>query len=121
LHLGVTGEGLCFLNAAVNDCDHAQGIGGAGRRVSTLEEVGHELLNALRAGRLRERRIACLRHPHSEEGDQSDDHRQDYRGGRHRSSVAADELGGPVAQCVWSRFQGLTFEVMVNIPHQRFH
>ena len=58
LHFGIIVEVLCFLYASVNDGNHTQRVGGAGRRVSAFEEVGHELLNALCACRFSERNIA---------------------------------------------------------------
>src|SRR6266481_5396317 len=108
-------ESLCFLYSAVDDSDHAQGVGGPGRRISALKKVGRELLYALCACRFSERGIACVSQPHSEEGDQSDDDGKDHGGCRNRASIPPDKLAYPILPCVGPRLQRLTVQVMVNV------
>jgi hypothetical protein len=89
--------------------------------MSSFEEIEHELLNALGAGRFRYGGIASLGQARRKEGDQSYDHGEDYGGGGNGASMAADKLPDAVLQRVGAGLQGLTVQVMVNVTDQGFN
>src|SRR5690349_12614397 len=47
LFLWIAVESLCLLNAAIEQCGHSQIIRGTGSRIPALEQVHHEVLDAL--------------------------------------------------------------------------
>jgi hypothetical protein len=109
------------LNAAVKNRHDPQGIRRPGRFVTAFEQIGHELLNALGAGGLGHGGIARLRQPQGKESDESDKQSEDQSCSRDGTPVAADELRGPVAQCVGPRLQRLAIQIVINIADQGFH
>ena len=74
LHIRLAIQNASLIDAAIEQRDHTQAIGGP--RGLIAEQVEHEALDALGARRLGQRPAAGRRQPHGEESDQAGDERE---------------------------------------------
>src|SRR3989442_14052829 len=73
LHRRLPIEALGVLYAPVDERHDVQTVGGPDRLVATLEEVQHEMLDALGTTCLGDRRVSRRQQPQRVENDQTDD------------------------------------------------
>ncbi|MNC84930.1 hypothetical protein D3C83_04990 [compost metagenome] len=112
-------EVLRFDHAAIDQRDDAQIPGRAGGLLAACEQVQHQLLDALRAGRLGQRLIPRGGQAEREERHQTDNHNQDSRRRRQCAPVPSHVLPRPVADRIGTRVERLPFLVVIEVADER--
>ncbi len=121
LYDGLAVERGRLTHAAIEQRHHPQAFRRRYRPLAAPEQVQHEALDPLGAGRLRNGGVARRGQPDGVEQHQPDDQRQYHRRSQHGGEIPPHELSQPVAHGVGARLERLALEIAVHLVDERVH
>jgi len=119
LHERLAIERPCERESAIDERDDAQVVRGTRSFVTAVEQLQHELLDALRAIRFGDGGIAGDREPRRVEGDERHDRHDDRSRRPGAPAVPSDEFLRSIADAVGTRLERLASKVVDDVAAKR--